>query len=222
MMLSELEKSVYRFVRRYILRNGYAPSEIEISQQCHDCGSRRRVRKVIQALVSAEYLTLTPNKRRNIQLALDKALLPELPIIYRIPAGQPFEPLESDKVLNLSDLLLGPNRYVLQVLGNSMSGDNICHGDYILCQQVDQAEDEDIVVAQINGKETTLKRLRNNEDGTISLISSNPEVEPLVYPKEAVEVQGVYLGLIRLIHNPQSEESKSTTHEQTPQEITTN
>ena len=47
-------------------------------------------------------------------------------------------------------------------------------------------------------EETTLKRIQTNSDGTVTLVSSNPDIPPMVYPAEEVEIQGVYLGLIRL------------------------
>jgi len=198
-MLDPLQEEVFRYIQRYILRNGHSPSEIQIGQNFSPALSRRKVRSILQTLVEARYLKFTDAPRRGIRLGCSKVPNNELIIMGVIPAGGPVEPLETDQVLNISELLLKANRYVLQVIGNSMTGDNICHGDYILCEQRNKAKDGDIVVALINGKETTLKRLQTNPDNTISLLSSNPDHLPMVYPAKSVQIRGVYLGLIRLL-----------------------
>lgn len=200
-MLKPLHDEVFRFIRRFILRNGHAPSETEIGSYFVPTLSRRKVRGILHALVDSSYLTYNSAKRRGVEIAISKLPNKELPIIGSIPAGGPVEALETDQVLNISELLLKPNRYVLKVVGNSMSGDNICHGDYILCEQRNNAKDGDIIVALIHGKETTLKRLQTNPDKTITLLSSNPEHSPLIYPATSVEIRGVYLGLIRLLNH---------------------
>lgn len=197
--MNPLQEMIFTYIRRYILRHGHSPSEMQIGKYFTPALSRRRVRSVIEHLVKKKYLEFTDAPRRGIRLGKSQLPRHELSIIGVVPAGGPVEALETDQVLNISELLLRPNRYVLQVIGNSMNGDNICHGDYILCEQRNKAKDGDIVVALINGKETTLKRLQTNPDNTITLLSSNPDHLPMVYPAKSVEIRGVYLGLIRLL-----------------------
>ncbi len=197
-VLSNLQQDLYRHIKRFILRNGYSPSEQELTNTLTEINSRRTLRQNIDVLINANYIKKAPTKKRNLVLVDGRYPIRELPILAQITAGKPYEALESDQVLNLSELLLGANRYVLQVMGDSMSGDNICDGDYILCERTSVASDEQIVVALINGKETTLKRMQENSDGTVTLLSSNPDIPPMLYPSADVEIQGVYLGLIRL------------------------
>lgn len=123
----------------------------------------------------------------------------QLPIIGKIAAGNPIEPLQTSQVLDLTDLMLGPNRFVLEVIGDSMSGDNICQGYYIICERCERANGGEIVVALINSAEATLKRFRKNRDDTVTLLPSNPEHSPITYQAEQVKIQGVFLGLIRLM-----------------------
>lgn len=197
-VLSNLQQDLYRHIRRFILRNGYSPTEQELTSTLTSIGSRRTLRQNIEALINANYIKKAPTKKRNITLVAGRYPFRELPIMAQITAGKPYAALESDQVLNLSELLLGANRYVLQVIGDSMNGDNICDGDYILCERTNIAADDQIVVALVNGKETTLKRIKADRDGNVTLLSSNPDIPPMVYPAADVEVQGVYLGLIRL------------------------
>lgn len=197
----QADMEVYRFIRRYILRHGYAPTEQEIVNDSSFCESRQKVRNTIARLVTENFLTQAAGKRRNLQLVQHQNPLKELPVIGHIAAGRPLEPLDSEQFLNLSDILLGANRYVLQVSGDSMTGDNICNGDYVLCEHRNNpgATEGAIVVAKIREQGITLKRLKHNQDGTITLISSNPEAKPMSFKSTDVEIHGICLGIIRLI-----------------------
>lgn len=197
----QADMEVYRFIRRYILRHGYAPTEQEIVNDSSFCESRQKARSTIARLVTENFLTQTAGKRRNLQLVHNQNPLKELPVIGHIAAGRPLEPLDSEQFLNLSDILLGANRYVLQVSGDSMTGDNICNGDYVLCERQNNPDaiENAIVVAKIREQGITLKRLKHNPDGTITLISSNPEAKPMNFKSTDVEIHGICLGIIRLI-----------------------
>ena len=121
-----------------------------------------------------------------------------LPIKGKIAAGSPIEPMYTEDILDLTSLLLGEDRFVLQVVGNSMSGDNICDGDYIICKRQHTAKTGDIVVVVVNNSETTLKRLQYNDNGSVTLLPSNPSIAALNFKREQIRIEGVYLGLIRL------------------------
>lgn len=195
-MLTPKQQVVYRFIRHYILNHDYAPTEREIAEAV-GLRSRGVVHRHLKALEREKLIRREPRKRRNIEL-LDYIQCLQLPIVGRIAAGKPIEKLEKSEVLNLADLMVGENRFVLQVKGNSMSGDQICDGDYIICDKRENVEDGEIAVVLIKESETTLKRVKINNDATVSLLSSNPIVEPMVYPLSDIKIQGVYLGLIRL------------------------
>ncbi len=78
-------------------------------------------------------------------------------------------------------MLFGNNRFILKVQGDSMIEDNICDGDYIICERCQTAADGAIVIALIDRQEATLKRLRRNKDNTITLLPSNANYEPMHY-----------------------------------------
>jgi len=101
--------------------------------------------------------------------------------------------------LNISDHLLKDNRFVLEVKGDSMQGDDICDGDYIICEPRSNINKDDIAVVLIDSVETTLKRIQYNQDRTVTLFASNPSYSPpMLYNNERVTIQGVYIGLLRL------------------------
>lgn len=198
-MVTSKERKTYLFIRHYILRNGgEAPTEAEIASGI-GITSRGTVHRYVKSLADQGLIEIIPNKKRNIRLSQEK-ILPycTLPIIGKIAAGSPIEALEEGRVLDLTERLLGPNRFVFEVKGDSMIGDNICDGDYIICETRTEAEQQEIVVAVVDQQEVTLKRLQRNDDNTITLLSSNPAISPMVYSADRVKIQGVYIGLLRL------------------------
>ncbi len=66
----------------------------------------------------------------------------------------------------------------------------------VVIRESSDAAEGDIVVAQVEGYEATLKRFRRR-GGMIVLEAANPAYEPRVLPEGAVSVQGRLVGLIR-------------------------
>jgi repressor LexA len=94
-------------------------------------------------------------------------------------------------------MLMGPERFVLKVVGNSMVEAGILDGDMIVVRKSESAEDGDIVVALIDNEEITLKRMRNHGD-RIELLPDNPALTPMIYPTSRVHIKGVVVGQVRL------------------------
>ncbi len=195
-VLTAKQQLAYEFIRSFILRHHYAPTDAEIATGI-GIKSRGVAHRYVTALVKAGLIETTPDKRRNICLS-DASHSFHIPVIGRIAAGQPIEAIQSHEMLNVNQALLGANRFVLEVQGDSMIGDNICNGDYIICERRDAIKTGDIVVALVDNQEATLKRLEHNSDQTLSLIPSNPTMSPMRSNAEQVSVQGVYIGLLRL------------------------
>ena len=197
-MLTAKQQRVYLFIRDYINRHDIAPTQQEIADGV-GIQSRGLVHRYISAIVKAGFISTLPGCKRNLVINSDCHLrYSRLPIIGRIAAGRPIEVVEDNKVLDLAAALLGPKRFVLEVKGDSMIGDNICDGDYIICERRDEVLDGDIVVAEIDGRDTTLKRLYHHGEDDVMLTPSNPALKPSVYSTSRVAFKGVYLGLIRL------------------------
>ncbi|MCA0044585.1 transcriptional repressor LexA [Celeribacter litoreus] len=122
-----------------------------------------------------------------------------LPIMGKIAAGVPIEAV-SDGAVNVAvpgSMLSGQgNHYALEVKGESMVEAGINHGDIVVIRETSQAKDGDIVVAMVEGYETTLKRYKRMGD-RIALEAANPAFETRILPADRVEVQGRLVGLIR-------------------------
>ena len=197
-MLTAKQQQTYQFICDYMQCHEYAPTEAEIAEGI-GIKSRGVAHRYVKALAAAGWLEIVPQRQRNIRLTQTSPRRKgTLPIIGKIAAGEPLEALEQNRVLDISHHLLGANRFVLEVKGDSMQGDNICDGDYIICEHRNEINKSDIVVALIDNKEATLKRIQYNQDETITLLASNPNYAPMTYQAQRVTLQGVYLGLLRL------------------------
>ncbi len=123
----------------------------------------------------------------------------ELPVLGRIAAGEPIQAINDipPEIAVPSQMLSGSGKhYALEVKGDSMIDAGINNGDVVVIRETSQASDGDIVVAQIEGYEATLKRFRRKGD-TIMLEAANPAYEPRILPSGSVSVQGRLVGLIR-------------------------
>ena len=111
--------------------------------------------------------------------------------------GRAIEPIPDKPEINFSALLLGPDRFVLEVAGNTMIEAGILDGDLVVVRKTESANNGDIVVALIDDGEVTLKRLRQHGD-RIELVPANRALLSLIYPTERVHIQGVVVGQVRL------------------------
>lgn len=123
----------------------------------------------------------------------------ELPLLGRIAAGEPIQSI-ADNPPNIAVpgamLTANARHFALEVTGDSMIGAGINDGDVVIIRETGAAENGEIVVAQVEGYEATLKRFRRKGD-TIVLEAANPEFEPRVLPVGSVKIQGRLVGLIR-------------------------
>jgi repressor LexA len=143
--------------------------------------------------VSAEYRKA--EKERAGQRQLPTA--GEIPLLGRIAAGQPVESVPDPVSLQFSDFTASGDTYALQVRGDSMIEDHICSGDYVLVERSGSVRDGEIVVALVDGAETTLKRIYREPDGMVRLQPANAQMEPIRVPADRVELQGRVLAVLR-------------------------
>ena len=86
--------------------------------------------------------------------------------------------------------------FVLQAKGDSMMDAGILDGDLLVIAKRSQARNLEIVVALVDGTETTLKRIEH-QPGKTTLHAENDAFEALSYAPERVEIQGVLIGQMR-------------------------
>lgn len=121
-----------------------------------------------------------------------------LPLYGRIAAGTPIEALaDTSASMEVPGMLLGTGEhYVLQVIGDSMVEAGIFDGDFAVIQRCEDAENGTIVVALVEEREVTLKRIRRR-GASIALEPANANYETRIFGPHQVKVQGRLVGLIR-------------------------
>lgn len=123
----------------------------------------------------------------------------ELPLLGRIAAGVPIESIsDNPPQIAVPGMMVssGGRHFALEVKGESMINAGINDGDTVVIRESSTAQNGDIVVAQIEGYEATLKRYRRRDDMVV-LEAANPAFESRVLPVGDVAVQGRLVGLIR-------------------------
>lgn len=132
-------------------------------------------------------------------IAVEAAKVVTLPMMGRIAAGEPIEAIAdgAQGVTVPADMIAGSGEhYALEVKGDSMIDAGINNGDVVVIREGSTAENGDIVVAMVQGYETTLKRFRR-KGNSIALEAANAAFETRVFPDDQVKVQGRLVGLIR-------------------------
>jgi repressor LexA len=142
-----------------------------------------------------------------------------LPLLGRVAAGLPIEYAEYDQTIDVPLSLFSrtsgrpttashrdrfaENHFVLRVKGDSMIGDGILEGDYVVIEKRTSATQGETVVAMI-GNEATIKRFyrkKSGGDSQIELRAANPAYEPILVDSltesRDFRIEGVMVGLIR-------------------------
>lgn len=208
MALTPRQKEVLDFLVEYTERNGYSPSFEEIAAGLK-LASLATVHKHITALEQKGYLKRRYNESRSIEVSPDYRAAErervqsqrgghlEVPLLGRIAAGAPVESVPVPEALNFADFAGSAETYALQVKGDSMIEDHICSGDFVLIERISEVRDGEIIVALVDGLETTLKRFYREPDGMIRLQPANSAMDPIRVLPEKVEVQGRVLAVLR-------------------------
>lgn len=207
MALTKRQKEFLDFLAGFLEEHQYSPSYEEIANGL-SLASLATVHKHILALESKQYLKRGFNQSRSLEISpkyyseqrqhrqASAPLSLEVPLLGRIAAGTPVEALPGHDTLNFSDFAGDPETYALQVRGESMIEDHICNGDYVLVAKAAQARDGDIVVALVDGTETTLKRFYREAD-RVRLQPANSAMQPIYVAPESVAIQGKVLAVLR-------------------------
>ena len=205
MAVTKRQKQVLDFVARFIEDNGYSPSYEEIARGL-DLASLATVHKHISTLETKQYLKRGFNQSRSLDLGpkyiqeqrkhrQDTSL--EVPLLGRIAAGAPVEAVEQRETVRFGDFLGNPDVFALEVRGDSMIEDHICSGDLVLVEKASQAKDGDIVVALIEGAQTTLKRFYKEPGDRVRLQPANSSLQPIFVAGKDLAIQGRLLAVLR-------------------------
>ena len=120
-----------------------------------------------------------------------------VPLLGKIAAGKPIEPIEVREYLPLPRIWPKNSEvFLLEVVGDSMIEDGIEEGSLIVVLQRSTAENGEIVVAEIEGDGVTVKRFYR-DNGKVRLEPRNQEYKPQIYPAGKVEIKGVVWAILK-------------------------
>ncbi|HEV2201491.1 MAG TPA: transcriptional repressor LexA [Bryobacteraceae bacterium] len=208
MALTKRQKDFLDFVSGFLEKHGYSPSYEEIAAGM-ELASLATVHKHILSLESKDYLKRGFNQSRSLEISPKyyrelrqhrQAAPPpslDVPLLGRIAAGAPVEAIAGEDTLSFSDFVGDPDTFALRVRGDSMIEDHICDGDYVLIEKTTQARNGDIVVALVDGSETTLKRFYTEPGGRVRLQPANAAMQPIVVDRTRLQIQGKLIAVHR-------------------------
>ncbi len=194
--LTPKQKKVLDFIEGHLDREGYPPSQQEIAA-AFGFRSLGTVQNYLVRLEREGVLARDWNARRGLRVMRPLARGLELPLVGAVAAGKPIEAIETADTLEVPASMVGRGEnFVLRVKGDSMIGDGILDGDFVVVRKLATAENGQTVVALI-GAEATVKRLYRRA-GHIELHPANPAMEPIVVEnEESFRIEGVVVGVIR-------------------------
>ncbi len=195
-------------IRESRLTRGYSPTMQELADELGV--SKVTVFEHVEALIKKGALHRQKNKARSLDVAPDLDIPDEasnlrLPMVGSIAAGSPIEAIEAREHLDLENLFapprgqsVGGSTFVLTVRGDSMIDAHIADGDYVVCRRLERApKNGDMVVALLDSGEATLKYYFKERDGRVRLQPANEKYEPFYLRADAVQFQGICIGVIR-------------------------
>ena len=193
-----------RFIENFLLTRGFPPTLREIAEGI-GLGIKNiaSVQNHLKSLEKKGYIKRIPRKTRGIELtSLKLSNLNIIPIIGKVQAGLPipaFEDVEGTIAVDSLFVRNADGTIALRVKGESMKNAGILPGDVVVVKLNEQINDNDIVVAFVDG-EVTIKRIKRKED-TIDLVPENPEFDVITIRsnEERLYILGKVVAVFRRI-----------------------
>jgi repressor LexA len=196
-MITKRQKELLDYVRGYIGKNGYAPTLEEIGRH-FSLASLATVHKHLTNLERKGRIRRHANQSRALEVVPDPTVgrAVQVPLLGRVAAGTPIEPVETPETVTLPEELLGRGEtFALRVRGDSMIGDGILDGDLVVVESRPTADNGSTVVALVRG-DATVKRIYR-ERGRVRLVAANERVAPIVARADEVQIRGVVIAVLR-------------------------
>lgn len=178
------QKIIFDFIKEYINKYDLPPTIREIGQNTN-ITSTSVIHKHLKDLEQKGLIKRSQLKKRYIEINRD------IPVVGNVYAGNPVLSYE-----NIDFYFAFPkdkDNFMLRVKGDSMIDVGIFDGDLVLVKKQEYANNNEIVIALVEG-EATVKRFIKNKDA-IYLKPENKNYKP-IYSKD-IAIIGKVIGLYR-------------------------
>jgi repressor LexA len=209
--LSDKQKSIVKFIERFLNDKGYPPSIRDIQIGCR-ISSTSVVDYNLNILEDRGHISRHADVSRGIRL-LSKTQSPpamvNVPVVGTIAAGAPIPVPAPDTwdIAAVSETMGVPPEltrgreeiYALRVKGVSMIDALIDDGDIIVMQHVNAVENGEMAAVWLKSeKEVTLKKVYVEPD-RVRLQPANSQMQPIYADRDNIEIQGRVLAVLRQV-----------------------
>ncbi len=202
-VLNDRQKRILEYIREFVYSKGFPPTVREIGKAV-GLSSSASVHANLHKLEDMGVLTRDEDKPRAIMVTEDaawrqKSVVP-VPLVGAVHAGQPIlavENIEETYPIPLDLLGCQDDVFMMAVVGDSMKNAGILEHDYVFVRKQNFANNGDIVVALIDGEETTIKRYFR-ELKQIRLQPENEAYKPIL-GMDNIQIMGKVIGLFRML-----------------------
>lgn len=197
--LTKRQREILDYLNEFIQQHGYAPSLEEIGRR-FNLSSLATVHKHLTNLQDKGFIRRSWNRSRSVELLPSRGggRAVELPMLGYVAAGMPIEAVTTAESIAVPESLVSGKRdtYVLRVRGDSMIEEQIRDGDWVIVEDRKSADNGEMVIALVEGSDVTLKTFYL-ENGRIRLQPANPSMQPILLDPDAVQIQGIVVGVMR-------------------------
>jgi len=196
--LTARQQQILDLIRDSLDETGYPPTRAEIAQKL-GFRSPNAAEDHLRALARKGVIEMIPGASRGIRIVEQFS---GIPIIGRVAAGEPImaeQHIEDYQEVPSSTFHPSAD-YFLRVQGQSMVDVGIMDGDLLAVHQQPTADNQQIVVARVDG-EVTVKRLKRTKNKhEIHLLPENREYSPILVDLRAQEfaIEGLAVGVVRV------------------------
>lgn len=200
--LTNKQKEVLTFIKKYTAKNNYPPSIREISKGVN-LKSPATTHVHVKNLIEKGYLKRNKNNHKLLELLVPNEFeqieknTVQVPLLGKVAAGNPIEAIENpDEYFPIPTEILPKNKeiFTLKVSGESMINAGILDNDIVIIERQNIAKNGDIVVAMTEENEVTLKTFYK-EQNYFRLQPENDFMTPIILKE--VTILGKAIGLYR-------------------------